>query len=435
MLSPVFALTAVGALVLLLACHGVRRAHRRLTVLLCAAMFTAAGLALLLTSFDYFHAGKAWRFGHGSLPATRFAAPFYFWTSTMLVTMAGAAFSGVGLYLFRLSMLRQRHTAAPVPPDMLAAQQASDRLLANPAHIGPDFRSADFGLGGRRAKLLSLARKRTPARPEFCKSIFAAALDWYRRCPADALADRVTPAALAEIAAALAALEARHRSAPAERADYHCRMLIAYGGPDCAWWEQVLAALVDNAARMHDAIMAAETMRLVLRHAAPLSPARAPAVRWLMQLLPGCEEPGAGLDEQSSWQETFVATTTNGAEGDEQLARLALAVFWKRAGKCRARSEHQQYVSLMLAALQFGSEYLAQQAVHALCEEFPKLAEASTEAAVAAVDALYRQSGGTRGALADACRKRVEPMRAAADPDAARRLVQRIADRRSEWWM
>ena len=110
-------------------------------------------------------------------------------------------------------------------------------------------------------------------------------------------------------------------------------------------------------------------------------------------------------------------------------------MFWQRAGTCRARNEHQQYVSLMLAALGFGSNHLAQQAVPPLCAEFPRLAGTSIVAAVAAVDSLYRQSGGTRGALADACRKQVEPMLAAADPDAAHRLRERVTERRSEWWM
>lgn len=435
MLSTWFALAGVAAIVLLLARYGQRQARPRLMVVLTALAFTAGGLALLVMSFEYFQAGKAWRFGSSGIPAARAGQPLYFWISTALVTVAGAALSAIGLYLLRLSSMRQRQVAKRALATLAAALPLSDRLLSTPATFAADFRGEGFGRSEGRVELLARARKLPARLPEFSKSTFAAALSWYTFVPKAALADALTPADLAQIAAALVALECQQQSEPPERADYHYRALIGFGKADDSWWGQVLEALAGNAGRITDTLSAADSMSLVARLAAPASAARNLAVAWLGPFLHACEQPRAERDYGTTREINFLASTTANAAQDDEITLLANTVFWERARRCRALDDTWQYASLMLAGMSSGSAALGHQAMEALCSEFPKLAATSVAEAAAVVDALYRQRRHGRGPLPAACLAQVEPMLAAIAPEALNRVRQAAANRESEWWM
>ncbi len=434
-LSTWFALASLAAIVLLLACHRQRHANPRLILVLCALAFSAAGLALLFTSFDYFQAGKAWRLGNSSLPATRAGQPLYFWLSTVLATIAGASLSGIGLYLLRLSSMRQRQVANRALATLAAALPLSDRPQATPATFVADLRGEGFGRSEDRVEMLARARKLPARLPEFSKSTLAAALSWYTFVPKAALADGLTPADLAHIAAALVALEFQQQSDPPERADYHYRALIGSGKANDSWWGPVLEALAGNAGRITDTLSAADSMSLVARLAAPSSAARDVALAWLRPFLQACEQPRAERDYGTTREINFLASMTAQARQDDEIALLANTVFWERGRRCRAMDDTRQYASLMLAAMSSGSAALGQQAMEALCSEFPKLAAASVEEAADVVDALYRLRRNSRGPLPTACLAQVEPMLAAIDPEALDRVRGAAANRESEWWM
>ena len=433
MLSTWMATAALVAFIMLLACHGQLQKRPRLIVVLTALTFTAAGVAMLAISLEFFQAGKAWWFGHSRVPATRTGTPLFFWISTVILTAAGAAVGGLGIYLSGLLSMRRRRAPArnPFGPVMRAYVELPDRLLANPGAINPNFRGSDFGTRGKRVELLALARRLASTPPVFSKAIFAAALDFYNKFPEYALADGITAEVLAEIAGELFTLEERQRSDPPARADYHYRMLILYGLRESAWREQVLLALVENAARMDDAILAVQTMRFVTDHAAPSSAARVLAIGNLSQFLKTCVEPPATSDG-NSWPHIYVVLDCTEVQDDE-LSRLARTAFWERADSCRARGDHQQFLALMKVGMLRGQDDFAQRAMAEYCSEFPKLLSASLDAATRAVTSLYINAGGRRAVLVAACLERVVPQLAAADVDAPARAWR--GRTRDEWWM
>ncbi|MEJ7805159.1 MAG: hypothetical protein WKG03_04480 [Telluria sp.] len=417
---------------MLLSVHWLRRTHPRLVVALACTICLAMLLVLIVDAFDRSRTGTfaAWFSSRYVSHADRSPA---FWIATLLFA-ACAAVSGVAHH--RSGTTQGRRAAPNAAADRpSAASESSDRLLADPGTITAAFRGEDFGRGERRIEMLALARKLSSSLPEFSKSIFAAALSWYARVPKDALADSLTPADLAQMAAALIALECQHQSEPPERADYHYRTLIGFGKPEDGWWGAVLEAQAGNAGRISDALSAAESMNFVAGHAAPASVARKLALAWLRPFLHACEVPREERDDGTTREINFLASLSSSAAQDDEIALLANTVFWERGRRCRALDDTQQYASLMLAGMSSGSAALGHQAMAALCSEFPKLAATSVKEAAAVVDALYRQRRNGRGPLPLACLAQVEPILAAIDPAALDRVRQAAANRESEWWM
>ena len=323
--------------------------------------------------------------------------------------------------------MRRRHVSKPAAAKNTAAVALAERLLANPADIKPMFRCDVFGRSGRRVERLSLARQRTSTLPEFPKSIFAAALHWYTIDPANALADGIAPENLAEIADVLfaevpsAQRPARAGRLPLPRANHVQTARMPVVGPGAAGAHR-------QCPRQPDAVAAAETMRFVAAHAAPASAARGLAFGHLSQFLKACVQISSAPDGNSARIANFLVDCIEGAIEDDalefELRILARAAYWECAGLCRARNDHEQFVSLMLAGMLLGREALAQQAMAQLCNEFPKLVSASVDAAERAITSLHRQSAGGRAILVAACLKRIDRQLAAADPQAAARARQ-----------
>ncbi len=317
-----------------------------------------------------------------------------------------------------------------------AARELAEHVLASPANIGPAFRADDFGLGGKRRELLALAHRHTLTLPEFSKSIFAAALHWYINSPATALDDGITPTKLAEVAGALFALESLQRSDPPIRAGYHYRVLIMSGLRDALWWEPALQAGCGNAVRLPHPVLVAEAMSFVARHAAPPSPSGALAFEQLTRLLEAFTEPSTAPDDENGYHASFLVARTHGFSDDNaltaELVIRARAAYWKRADRCCAENEHEQFVTLVISGILTGDEALSQGSMDVLCQQYPRLLGASVAAAERAAALLHRRYDGGRAALVAACLACIDPLLAAADPAAAARA--RKARNRDEWW-